>query len=914
MKINRVKIGSVIAATLVAAAAFAFMGCGESPWTPPSPGGRPGAEPPPVGWPDPDLVLPFDPGPQNPDAVWTMVDCEVIQGLTVGVIEVTTPMDPQALGQWLEIAGAANGSTHIVKDPERLVDDGVIIRRIKAGSDYHVIDIRTTIAVDGESHIVNFEPDTDHVITVWGHGTPGVEARFTQASNPWGRWAGGSTIAEANGMFMLRRLFTWAELNTPGQNRIRIQVGDDDSSTFEIFNISVVPFTGEDEDEDEDTIAWREVIDSPLIGARGATLTATADGIVVSERGTGVYDHNNGIRIDVAMLRYLAGGTPAIVIEGTATAGITQMTFQFAAEGNASGGTVTDGEFTVTIPYALDATEAPSWAGGGLPFLGTDEGQRGNYTVTSITVGGRCIKELLEYIYVPTVPEDDTSVTYVVPTTTETYAFYLDLNEFLDAPAIGVGRPRIVTAAGYVRYTVADDGIFTLAIPLAVAQRTALQTATQISIEIDGELPSNSGRILLGNATLGSEWNATNTTGIGLWGTLSGHASGNFPLTANMGRTYHLIIQVQGASAHAHAIMVINSILISYTPPLCAGDCDPCECDDACDCDLVYDWPTADGAPTPTNPDWTAVTVVATANPAAIETIVNGSRLISGRTADWHGIGINAQVGDEVIVVGRVSQAWPADGAMRLQNSGGNWQVHLEEDVEPSTTFTLRHTITAEIQGGDGLRITTNSSNTSSFMVDHIVITRPPAADCGCDGCDNATCECSVCDTTECGCEQLGQNWSLVLPFFAPQWGLPAGNIVATDNGIAVTQRGGNENDTLMINILELRQLVTPDLAVGENGSLVRITVEFPQGTTTLGRGATPGIGDITVTGTSHTFIVNRNEATGHQQGTDGGMWIRLRPVPEADATFTITNIEVSTSGAWADHDDLSLVSVFDLL
>jgi hypothetical protein len=165
-------------------------------------------------------------------------------------------------------------------------------------------------------------------------------------------------------------------------------------------------------------------------------------------------------------------------------------------------------------------------------------------------------------------------------------------------------------------------------------------------------------------------------------------------------------------------------------------------------------------------------------------------------------------------------------------------------------------------------------------------------------------------------------NWEEVLQFFTPLYGLLPENIVATSNGIEVTQRGGNENDTLMIDILGLRKIANPDLVVGVTGNdvnIVRITVEFPDGTEELSRGAEPGIGVIDVTGTtSHVFILNANEATGAKDGTDGGMWIRLRPVPTEDATFTITKIEVATTKGWnngagsAAYD--SLTDIFELL
>ncbi|MCL2191959.1 MAG: hypothetical protein FWB78_01010 [Treponema sp.] len=388
MKLNRMIIGSAVAAALVVASVLVLTGCGPSPWEIPALGGRPGGDPPAPpppqpDWPDPELVLPFDPGPQNPDAVWTMVDCDVTQGLTVGVIPVTTPMDPQALGQWLQISGAANGSTHVVENEDFMVG-GLFLRRVRGGYDWHTFDIRTT----AQNNLVNFEEDTDHVITVWGHAPAGAVLRFGMADSPHTRWPGETTAGD-NGLFMLRRLFTWDDITLASQNRIRFLMDGDDSRTFEIFNISVVPFA----EVGEDAAAWQDVIDSPFIGARTADLTATADGILVSGRGTGEHAHNHGLTIDIVGLRALADVTPAPAIEitGTATAASGRMEMQ----GVGAGADITSGAFTITIGGGA-AVNVPGWLSPSFPVIGTGPGQHFNYTITGITIGGICIKELLD--------------------------------------------------------------------------------------------------------------------------------------------------------------------------------------------------------------------------------------------------------------------------------------------------------------------------------------------------------------------------------------------------------------------------------------------------------------------------------------------------------------------------------------
>jgi len=170
-----------------------------------------------------------------------------------------------------------------------------------------------------------------------------------------------------------------------------------------IFNLPGLDLDIEEEEngpqngatEEERIARWEAVIASVYIGYRNASLTATAYGVLVSDRGTGTYAHNHGIAIDIAGLRALAGGTPAIVIIGTATAGITRIDVQdmTGIQGNVTG----DGTFTINVPFA-NAANPPDWALDAVfPFLATaGQGEHGDYTITGITVGGSPIWELLD--------------------------------------------------------------------------------------------------------------------------------------------------------------------------------------------------------------------------------------------------------------------------------------------------------------------------------------------------------------------------------------------------------------------------------------------------------------------------------------------------------------------------------------
>ncbi|MCL2190661.1 MAG: glycoside hydrolase family 11 protein [Treponema sp.] len=139
---------------------------------------------------------------------------------------------------------------------------------------------------------------------------------------------------------------------------------------------------------------WRAVINSAYIGSRGATLTPTPNGILVSGRGTGQHDHNNGLGFDVINLRRLYGGTPPpdIAISGTAAAAGLMQTQ--GLDPNVNTFFTAGGTWTVTIPGDV-AVNVPDWANFSLPFLGTDPGEHFDYTVTGISIGGRSIQELL---------------------------------------------------------------------------------------------------------------------------------------------------------------------------------------------------------------------------------------------------------------------------------------------------------------------------------------------------------------------------------------------------------------------------------------------------------------------------------------------------------------------------------------
>ncbi|MCL1844052.1 MAG: copper amine oxidase N-terminal domain-containing protein [Defluviitaleaceae bacterium] len=159
-----------------------------------------------------------------------------------------------------------------------------------------------------------------------------------------------------------------------------------------------------------DQASWQAVLNSPYVSPNGAggaapTVTATAEGLVVTNRGEGQHDNNRGIFVDIAGLRALGDGGD-IVVEGTAAVGIT-MQFQ----GVATEDTPVEPDETWSMTVAADYDiSLPGWAGwADSPFIGTTaigEAMQPRYVVTSITVGGVHIFELLG-LAAPEVADDD---------------------------------------------------------------------------------------------------------------------------------------------------------------------------------------------------------------------------------------------------------------------------------------------------------------------------------------------------------------------------------------------------------------------------------------------------------------------------------------------------------------------------
>jgi len=189
---------------------------------------------------------------------------------------------------------------------------------------------------------------------------------------------------------------SWEDLITALQEAEDAYVANTGATTLEA--VTVIDEAREalldaiDELVERDHVAeWQTAINSLLISGRGADLTPTADGLEISDRGTGANDHNNGLIIDVVGLRELYGGTPAIVITG-----VINDTGYMVMQGMGIQAAVGEGgAFTITLP-GTTAITPDTWHGtGGRPFLGTSDGLHADFLITSIMVGTSVLFDVL---------------------------------------------------------------------------------------------------------------------------------------------------------------------------------------------------------------------------------------------------------------------------------------------------------------------------------------------------------------------------------------------------------------------------------------------------------------------------------------------------------------------------------------
>jgi len=155
------------------------------------------------------------------------------------------------------------------------------------------------------------------------------------------------------------------------------------------------------------TATWQDVLDTGLFiairghGAGNPTLSATSNGLVLSNRGdeSAAYGEHDGIGINLTALRSLSGvESPTIHIYGTIEGESDQMIAQFF-DGRAGDGRWImsdigdDGSFYMNLTQAI--VGVPGWAAewGTRSWIGAHP--RGNITINRITIGGESLLDML---------------------------------------------------------------------------------------------------------------------------------------------------------------------------------------------------------------------------------------------------------------------------------------------------------------------------------------------------------------------------------------------------------------------------------------------------------------------------------------------------------------------------------------
>jgi len=147
---------------------------------------------------------------------------------------------------WPETDESAGGSVNPI------VDDANFFRITGRSVDYDTIDIRVG------NMIAEFTSGKDHTFTVWGKANPNTDGiRFAQGGSPWARYSG-DVEAGADGMFILKRDFTWAEISSAPEGKIRIQLPAS-LFTFFVYEIAI-------EDADKKSI-YKMSTDAEVQGA-----------------------------------------------------------------------------------------------------------------------------------------------------------------------------------------------------------------------------------------------------------------------------------------------------------------------------------------------------------------------------------------------------------------------------------------------------------------------------------------------------------------------------------------------------------------------------------------------------------------------------------------------------------------------
>ena len=361
----------------------------------------------------------------NDDVVYQLATEDFIQSQAVGT------RLPDGYDVWgpTSLLRVGPSSYHIVASPF----GGNGIRIGDRANAWQGIDVQVGGSLGFEGQVTL--SDAEYTIRIRGHINRNARLQLAGGDSPQSGFFG-ETV---NGDFSVEHTFTLEDLRASGvhtRGHIRINTTDS-TSDLTIHEIVIARGTSIPEGigvavaaDDNGTApvattgglaTWQDVLDTGIFTAiRGhntgsPVLEATANGLVVSNRGEPAFGEHDALGIHLTQLRALGEGrTPEIIISGTieGTAAANRMYAQLfdgapgrgADDWTRANIDADDASFTMVItnePHGV-----PDWAGdwANRPWIGAHP--RGDITVTSITIGGVSILEILGSGDVE-IPEDE---------------------------------------------------------------------------------------------------------------------------------------------------------------------------------------------------------------------------------------------------------------------------------------------------------------------------------------------------------------------------------------------------------------------------------------------------------------------------------------------------------------------------
>jgi hypothetical protein len=264
-----------------------------------------------------------------------------------------------------------------------------------------------------------------------------------------------------------------------------------------------------------------------------------------------------------------------------------------------------------------------------------------------------------------------------------------------------------------------------------------------------------------------------------------------------------------------------------------------------------------------------------------VETIVtaDGSEGIAISASAFAG----AKDGDILVIRGRIIDNRNSNSSIELFSSSGG--AIRAQSVTGASPWTITHLLTDTDLSG--MRLLANRSDSHPkdefmFSIDDLIIYRPAPVE----------------PPPETG--RTAADWQRVINLgFVGRWGLPAGSITATENGIRVAIRANNTDDAVTVPAIELIQLAKPEWSPSDGNSnrFFRITLSSVTGTASVWAGWS----------ISNNVILSNANNTQNQY---------LRVVNPFATHFYISKIEISTVDGWNNDPDVlaSLTCIFEFI